>query len=305
MDAAIELDGLSKRYGDRLAVDSLSAEIPRGAVAGVIGPNGAGKTTMMAMLLGLIRPTAGRGRVLGEPITSPARFAGRVGALLEGPALWPGLTGLQNLRVLAALGRHDEREIPALLALVGLADRAGDRFARYSLGMKQRLGIAAALLGDPELVILDEPTNGLDPAGIRAMRAVFARIAEADRTVLLSSHILAEIEQVCDWLIVIDGGRALYTGPAAGFAGHTTARVTLTPLDAADLPALAETIRQRGPDAEQDGDRLSVPLEGAGARAQAAALTRAAVEAGIDLAEVRIERPTLESAYLDRVGARA
>jgi ABC-2 type transport system ATP-binding protein len=303
MGAAIELDRLTKRYGDRLAVDALSAEIPHGAVAGVIGPNGAGKTTMMAMLLGLIRPTAGRGRVLGEPITSPARIAGRVGALLEGPALWPGLTGLQNLRVLAALGGHDERAIPGLLALVGLADRAGDRFGRYSLGMKQRLGIAAALLGDPELVILDEPTNGLDPVGIREMRRVFATIAEADRTVLISSHILSEIEQVCDWLIVIDGGRALYTGPAAEFAAHTTARVTLAPLDPADLPALAETIRRRGPAVEQDGDRLAVPLDGADARAQAAALTRAAVEAGIDLAEVRIERPTLESAYLERVGA--
>src|SRR4051812_24084589 len=186
-EPAIELDGLTKRYGDRVAVDALTAAIPRRAVAGVIGPNGAGKTTTLAMLLGLVRPTSGTGRVLGEPITAPERYAGRVGALLEGPALWPGLTGTENLRVLARLGRHDERAIPRLLALVGLADRAGDRFGRYSLGMKQRLGIAAALLGRPELVVLDEPTNGLDPAGIREMRQVVATIAAEERTVLVAS----------------------------------------------------------------------------------------------------------------------
>ena len=249
---AIELDGLTKRYGDRRAVDALSTEIPHGTVTGVIGPNGAGKTTTMAMLLGLVRPTAGTGASLlidfgydvtttampGEPITSPERYAGRVGALLEGPALWPGLTGTENLRVLAKLGRHDERAIPRLLGLVGLADRADERFGRYSLGMKQRLGIAAPLLGSPELVVLDEPTNGLDPAGIREMRQVIATIAQESRTVLVSSHILSEIEHVCDWLIVVDRGRALYTGPAADFAGRTATRVTLAPLDREDLPAL-------------------------------------------------------------------
>jgi ABC-2 type transport system ATP-binding protein len=302
---AVELDGLTKRYGDRTAVDALRAAIPPRTVAGVIGPNGAGKTTMMAMLLGLIRPTAGSGRVLGESITRPERYAGRVGALLEGPALWPGLTGAENLRVLARLGRHDERAIPQLLALVGLADRADDRFGRYSLGMKQRLGIAAALLGRPELVVLDEPTNGLDPAGIREMRRLIATIAQEARTVLVSSHILSEIEQVCDWLIVIDGGRALYTGPATAFAGQTAPRVTLAPLHPEDLPALAEVIGRRGLIYERDSDRLSVRLDGGDARAEAAILNRASIDAGIDLVDVHIERPTLESAYLDRVRAAA
>src|SRR4051794_14909161 len=168
--SAVSMDGLTKSYGRRVAVDALTVDIPSGVVAGFIGPNGAGKTTTMAMLLGLVRPTAGSAAVLGEPLDAPKRYMHRVGALLEGPALWPGLTGAENLRVLAKLGDHDPGRIPEVLSLVGLADRAGDRFARYSLGMKQRLGIAAALLGDPELVILDEPTNGLDPAGIREMR---------------------------------------------------------------------------------------------------------------------------------------
>jgi ABC-2 type transport system ATP-binding protein len=302
-EPAIALHGLTKRFGDRAAVDALSAEIPHGAVAGVIGPNGAGKTTMMAMLLGLVRPTAGEGRVLGESIRSPERYAGRVGALLEGPALWPGLTGTENLRVLAKLGRHDERAIPQLLALVGLADRADDRFGRYSLGMKQRLGIAAALLGSPELIVLDEPTNGLDPAGIREMRQLIATIAQEARTVLISSHILSEIEHVCDWLMVIDGGRALYTGPATEFAGHMATRVTLAPLDREDLPALAEVIGRRRLTYEHESDRLSVQLDGGDPRTEVAILNRASIDAGIDLVDVHIEPPTLETAYLDRVRA--
>ena len=286
-----------------MAVDALSAAIPHGTVAGLIGPNGAGKTAMMAMLLGLVRPTAGAGRVLGQSIASPERYLRRVGALLEAPALWPGLSGAQNLQVLAALGSHDERAIPELLALVGLADRADDRFGRYSLGMKQRLGIAASLLADPELVVLDEPTNGLDPAGIREMRQLIATIAQEARTVLISSHILSELEHVCDWLIVIDRGRGLYTGPATEFADHLAPRVTLAPLDREDLPALAELIGRRRLTYAQESDRLSVHLDGRDARAEAAMLNRASLDAGIDLVDVHIERPTLESAYLDRVRA--
>src|SRR3954468_16163531 len=141
MQPALVLDGLTKRYGDRVAVDGMTAEIPQGAITGFIGPNGAGKTTTMAMLLGLVAPTAGDGHVLGEPLRAPARFLHRVGALLEGPALWPGLTGRENLGVLAELGRHDRRRVDEVLALVGLADRADDCFGRYSLGMKQRLGV--------------------------------------------------------------------------------------------------------------------------------------------------------------------
>jgi ABC-2 type transport system ATP-binding protein len=299
--AAIQLDHLSKRYGDRAAVDALSAEIPLGAVAGFIGPNGAGKTTTMAMLLGLVSPTAGDGLVLGESIRAPERYMHRVGALLESPALWPGLTGAQNLQVLAKLGRHDADRIPEVLALVGLADRAEDRFGRYSLGMKQRLGIAAALLGDPELVILDEPTNGLDPAGIREMRKLIETIAGQARTVLISSHILSELEHICDWLIVIDEGRVMYTGPAAGFVSDATTQVALAPLDRDELTALAHVIADRDLRFERDDDQLYVHIEGGDPRAAAAVLNRAALEAGIDLANVHVQRPTLESTYLDRL----
>jgi ABC-2 type transport system ATP-binding protein len=225
----------------------------------------------------------------------------RVGALLESPALWPGLTGTQNLRVLARLGRHDAARIPDVLTLVGLADRAADRFGRYSLGMKQRLGIAAALLGDPELVILDEPTNGLDPAGIREMRRLIATIAGQDRTVLISSHILSELEHVCDWLIVIDDGRAMYTGPAAGFLSRAGTRVALAPLRHDDLAALADVVTGRQLRFERDGDRIFVDLGRDDPPAAAAALNRAALDAGIELVDVHIERPTLESTYLDRL----
>ena len=200
----LSVEGLTKHYGKRVAVDALSVELPRGVVAGFIGPNGAGKTTTMAMLLGLVRPTSGSGTVLGEPLDRPERYLGQVGALVEGPALWPALTGVENLRVLARLGGNDARRIPEVLDLVGLADRAGDRFGEYSLGMKQRLGIAAALLGDPELLVLDEPANGLDPVGMSEMRDLLGALAAEDRTVLVSSHMLGELEQISDWLLIID-----------------------------------------------------------------------------------------------------
>ena len=295
---AVEIDGLTKRYGDRVAVDRLTVQIPRGAVAGFIGPNGAGKTTTMAMLLGLLRPTSGGGTVLGEPIQHPERYLGRVGALLEGPALWPALNSVENLRVLARLGGHDQRRIPEVLDLVGLGARSGDRFGRYSLGMKQRLGIAAALLGHPELLILDEPTNGLDPAGISDMRDLIARAAADDRTVLVSSHLLSELEQICDWLMIIEGGRLVYAGEAAALGAHTGNEILLGPAEPADLLALAEVVAAAGHEAGSTGEQLVVPIDGADPRAAAASLNRAAAAAGIVLAELHVRRPTLESVYL-------
>jgi ABC-2 type transport system ATP-binding protein len=173
-------------------------------VAGFVGPSGAGKTTTMAMLLGLVRPTAGTGTVLGASIDEPAAYLSRVGALIESPAFYPSLTGAENLRVLATVGGHDTREIPGLLACVGLEGRGADRYRGNSLGLKQRLGIAAALLGGPELLILDEPANGLDPEGVQEMRSLIGRLAGAGRTVLVFSHDLSELEQVCDWLVLIE-----------------------------------------------------------------------------------------------------
>src|SRR5262245_42032402 len=214
---ALVTHDLTKRYGGRAAVDNLSIEVPAGVVAGFIGPNGAGKTTTMAMLLGLVRPTAGTATVLGESLGGPAAYLGRVGALIETPAFWPALSGVENLRVLARAGGHDPKRIPEALSLAGLDSRGRDRFREYSLGMKQRLGIAAALLGDAELLVLDEPTNGLDPAGINEMREFILRLADGQRTVLVSSHILSELEHIADWLVVINDGALVYQGPADRF----------------------------------------------------------------------------------------
>jgi ABC-type multidrug transport system ATPase subunit len=187
---AIETRGLTKRYGDDIvAVDGLALRVRRGEVYGFLGPNGAGKTTTLRMLLGLVRPTAGGATVLGAPPGAPEGLA-RIGAMVEAPALYPYLSGRDNLRVLAGHAGVAEPRVDAVLEEVGLSARAGDRSRTYSLGMKQRLGVAAALLKDPELLILDEPTNGLDPAGMRDMRRLLRALGEGGRTVLLSSHLL-------------------------------------------------------------------------------------------------------------------
>ena len=293
----LSVEGLSKHYGRRTAVDGLTVELPRGVVAGFIGPNGAGKTTTMAMLLGLVRPTSGGGTVLGEPLDRPDRYLGQVGALVEGPALWPALTGVENLRALARLGGNDERRIPAVLDLVGLTDRAGDRFGEYSLGMKQRLGIAAALLGDPALLILDEPANGLDPVGMSEMRDLLGRLAVEDRTVLVSSHILSELEQISDWLLIIDRGRLVYAGEAAGFAARAGVEILRAPAETDQLLKLTDVVSREGLVAGRDGDQLVVAVNGHDPRLLAASLNRAATSAGIDLAELHVRRPSLEANY--------
>jgi ABC-2 type transport system ATP-binding protein len=212
MDDAVVVDGLTKYYGGRAVVDGLWFRIPRGAVAGLVGPNGAGKTTVLRMLLGLVRPDGGTGTVNGLPLSAPARYLPSVGALIEAPAFYPGLSGRRNLAVQAALAGIDPARIPAVLERLGLTGRARDPYRTYSLGQRQRLAIAAALLGDPTLVVLDEPTNGLDPAGIRDMRTIIRAINADGRTVLVTSHLLGELEQVCDWLIVLDEGRLRYAG---------------------------------------------------------------------------------------------
>jgi ABC-2 type transport system ATP-binding protein len=302
--AALVSNGLSKRYGRRLAVDALSIEVPSGVVAGFIGPNGAGKTTTMAMLLGLVRPTAGTATVLGASVEHPASYLGRVGALIEAPSFWPGLSGVENLRVLATLGGHDQSRIPEVLDLVGLGGRGSDRFGQYSFGMKQRLGIAAALLGDPALLVLDEPTNGLDPAGINEMREFIRSVGDGERTVLVSSHILSELEQVCDWLIVIDRGSLVYQGPTQGFLGEASTVIALAPEHIDDLERLAALARADGHEPRQEGAELFVPVANGDAREMALALNKAAIAQDIVLAELHVRRPSLESQYLSIVGER-
>jgi len=305
MTNAVSVSDLTKRYGDRTVVDRLSLELPRGVVAGFIGPNGAGKTTTMAMLLGLVRPSAGTGSVLGRPIDRPAAFLGDVGALIEVPAFYPSISGRRNLEVLAIAGGHDPVGIPQLLELVGLAGRGEDRYRSYSLGMKQRLGIAAALLGDPELLILDEPANGLDPQGVQEMRGLIGRLAGGGRTVLVSSHDLSELEQVCDWVVLIEGGRALYEGPTGDLLDDRRGRLAVVPERIADGAHLIELLRSRDFVVGHEDGRIVVRSDGRDHPAMAAAVNRMAFDAGIVLVELSPVRATLEERYLSmmEVGA--
>jgi ABC-2 type transport system ATP-binding protein len=301
MTNAITLRDLTKHFGGRAAVESLTIDVPAGVVAGFVGPNGAGKTTTMAMLLGLVKPTGGSGQVLGEPLEDPASYLGRVGALVEAPAFYPALTGAQNLAVLATAAGQDESQIPGLLELVGLSARGDGRFGTYSFGMKQRLGIAAAMLGDPSLLILDEPINGLDPAGVHEMRGLIGRLASASRTVLVSSHVLAELEQVADWLIVIDDGRLVFQGPASELLGRSDTRVAVAPEHPGDLEQLRGILAAAGHTSQAVDNHLEIAVNEGDARGLAAALNRAAGEGGIVLAELRVKGATLEDRYLTMV----
>jgi ABC-2 type transport system ATP-binding protein len=206
---------LTKRFKNLTAVDQITFAVRRGEVFGFLGPNGAGKTTTIAMLLGLVRPTAGSAEVLGHDIRRGLSTAlRRVGAIVETPAFYPYMSGIDNLRIFARIdGGDSEAHIPSILEQVGLIKRGKDKVGTYSLGMRQRLGLAAALLGDPELLILDEPTNGLDPAGMQEMRVLIRRLSEEQgKTVFLSSHLLHEVEQVCDRVLILNKGQVIAQG---------------------------------------------------------------------------------------------
>ena len=298
---ALSVTGLTKRFNGRLAVDDLDIELPAGVVAGFVGPNGAGKTTTMAMLLGLVRPTSGTGVVLDRPIDDPAGYLPLVGALIESPAFYPALSGAENLRVLAIAGGHETDRIPALLELVGLAGRGEDRYRSYSLGMKQRLGIAAALLGEPQLLILDEPANGLDPQGVREMRTLVGSLASTGRTVLVSSHDLSELEQICDWLILIEKGRSLYQGPTRALLDGVTGGLAVVSQRSDEHTMLRDLLTSGGHRVEATDHKLIVDVDGAAVSDVAAAVNRAAFDAGIVLVELTPLRTTLEDRYLSIV----
>jgi ABC-2 type transport system ATP-binding protein len=298
---ALSVTGLTKRYGDRMAVRDLDIELPEGVVAGFVGPNGAGKTTTMAMLLGLVRPTAGTGTVLGSSIADPAAYLPRVGALIESPAFYPSLSGAENLRVFATVAGQDTATIPALLETVGLEGRGDDRYRSYSLGMKQRLGIAAALLGDPDLLILDEPANGLDPQGVREMRSLIGTLAGTGRTVLVSSHDLSELEQVCDWLVLIDTGRSLYQGPTRDLLHDVTGGLVVAAQYSGDQSLLQELLVGGGLAVEARDGRLVVSADGMDVGGLAACVNRTAFDAGMVLVELSPLRTTLEDRYLSMV----
>jgi ABC-2 type transport system ATP-binding protein len=269
--------------------------VPAGKITAFVGPNGAGKTTTIRLLLGLTRPTSGVATVLGSSIVHPPAYLPRVGALIEAPAFYPTLSGRRNLDVLARLGGLPQERIDDMLELVGLVDRAGHRVSTYSLGMKQRLGIAAALLPGPELLVLDEPTNGLDPAGIVEIRALLRRLADAGATVFTSSHLLAEVQQSADWLVVIKSGRVLFEGSVSDMLGEDQAVLVARPEHATDIAKLTRIARSAGYTTRRNGSRLHVHST---AR-YAAELNRTAAKQGVTLVELHMTQPTLESTFIE------
>ncbi|GAB3667080.1 ABC transporter ATP-binding protein [Nocardioides korecus] len=295
-DLVIETRGLRKVYrtlaGRVVALDGLDLAVPAGGVHGFLGPNGSGKSTTLKMLLGLSRPTRGEIRLFDRPV--PARLpevVGRVGALVEEPRFVPTFSARKNLLLLARSSGVSRKAVAAALEQVGLADRAREHVDAYSLGMKQRLAIAAALMKGPDLLILDEPTNGLDPSGIRQIRDLIRDLGESGTTVLLSSHILAEVQQVCHSVTILGRGKLLASGRVEDLLGD---RVSRTRVVVSDLRGAEHVLRGAGHTVTRDGDALVV--EG---RRRPEDLTRLLAERGHFVSELAEERPTLESFFLD------
>ena len=290
---ALDVADLSKKYDDRMALSHANFEVPMGSICGFVGPNGSGKTTTIRMLLGLITPTTGSGHVLGESITQPEKYLPRVGAMIEGPAFYPALTGKQNLAVLAKLGGFATEPIQKLLDLVDLGDRGDSKFKTYSLGMKQRLGIAAALLPNPKLLVLDEPTNGLDPAGIHEIRTLLRKLADSGTTVFVSSHLLSEIEMISDYLVMLRQGKVIFSGKTIDLLAAQKPIILAKPENSNDLKKLYEIANNLGKKAEIKGDVVEV----SGDLDFSGRLNKAAFEAGIILTSLTPVRPTLEDTF--------
>lgn len=293
MEAAVRTKGLTKRFRRRTAVDELNLEVPAGEIFGFLGPNGAGKTTTIRMLLGQASATAGAASVLGAAVPSGlGRIFRRVGVLTETPAFYPTLSARTNLRLLArtAADRAGLSRVDRLLDRLGLGDRAKDKIGKYSQGMRQRLGLAAALLHDPDLLFLDEPTTGLDPAGIREIRDLLIGLRAEGKTVFLSSHLLSEVEQVCDSVAVVDKGRVVWQGALEALTqtGIATVRVVVSDNDRA-----ARALRAKAWAVRSDGHALLV--EGTTGEAVSEALA----EAGLHPSELSQSRRSLEDVFLE------
>lgn len=296
---SIRTNGLTKDFGEQRAVDNVSIELPRGQVIGFVGPNGSGKSTTIRMLLGLIEPSAGDAEVLGHSIHDPAAYLSRVGALIEGPAFHPSLTGEENLRLLATLGGYSRDRIPEVIETVGLTGREGDRFRQYSLGMKQRLGIAAALLPDPDLLILDEPTNGLDPEGIVEIRRLLMSLGAEGKTVFVSSHLLSEIQAACDWIVMINDGGMVFSGPLNDLLDLASPRISA----AAEEKGHNSRLMQLAADAGYHAVAVNGGIEIEAPAEWTAELNRLAWQAGITLRELRATSADLEQAFFAMTGA--
>src|SRR5213596_769235 len=298
----IETSGLTKRFGERVAVDDVDLRVPRGSAFGYLGPNGSGKTTLIRMLLGLTRASAGTMRLLGRPVPAERAAAlARVGAIVEEPCFHRFLSGRENLAVVAAAREREAHgRIEGALGRVGLAERADERVATYSLGMRQRLGVARALLADPELLILDEPTNGLDPAGIHEFRGMIRGLVAEGRTVLLSSHLLDEVEKICDAVAIVDHGRVVMQGSLAELRGDRQ-RILIGSSDGVRVQALLAThpaVRS----AAQTPDGISVTLRPdlpIAPEDAAADINRLLVEAGLAVHRIEPTRATLEERFLE------
>lgn len=295
---AISVSNLSKRYGEVLAVDDATFEVPMGTICGFVGPNGSGKTTTIRMLLGLIKSSSGSGSIIGNSIAHPEKYLKEVGAMIEGPAFYPALSGLENLKVLAKLGGINFERCQELLELVGLGDRGGDKYKTYSLGMKQRLGIAAALLPNPKLLILDEPTNGLDPAGIQEVRDLLEKLASEGVTVFVSSHLLSELEMISKYLVMLRKGKVIFSGPIQELLHRNKPTIVAKPTSLNSLPFLAELVSKTGHQAIVEDDHVRVDAE----ESFAVTLNKLAFENGIVLAQLTPVRASLEETFFELTG---
>ena len=295
---ALDVADLSKKYGDRMALSHANFEVPMGSICGFVGPNGSGKTTTIRMLLGLITPTTGGGHVLGESITEPEKYLPQVGAMIEGPAFYPALTGFQNLNVLAKIGGFKTESIAGLLDLVGLGDRGDSKYKTYSLGMKQRLGIAAALLPNPKLLVLDEPTNGLDPAGIHEIRTLLRKLADSGTTVFVSSHLLSEIEVISDHLVMLRLGKVIFSGKTSDLLAKQQPVIVAKPENTSDLTKLVQIATAAGHEAVIIENTVHVT----GTSDFSAKLNKAVFEAGITLESLTPVKASLEETFFEMTG---
>ena len=295
---AITATDLTKIYGDRAALSHGSFEVPAGSVCGFIGPNGSGKTTTIRMLLGLISPSSGSATVLGESISHPERYLPKIGAMIEGPAFYPALSGRENLKFLAELGGFPLSRVDELLTKVDLVERGGSKFKTYSLGMKQRLGIAAALLPNPELLILDEPTNGLDPQGIQEIRNIIRDLANSGTSVFVSSHILSELEMICEYLVMLREGKVIFSGRTQELLTSHKPVIIARPEYEVDLAKLTKKIDEVGYSTKiiEGAVHISAPAE------VSAEINRLAFDLGITLSSISVAQPTLEETFFEMTG---
>ena len=295
---AISVTDLSKKYETGYAVSHANFEVPIGTVCGFVGPNGAGKTTTIRMLLGLISPSSGTAQILDESIKDPDNYLPRVGAMIEGPAFYPALTGAENLRVLATLGGFPSSRVEELLTNVGLADRGKSKYKTYSLGMKQRLGIAAALLPNPELLILDEPTNGLDPEGIQEVRDLLRGLANNGTTVFVSSHLLSELELISDYIVMLRKGEVVFAGPMQELFLMQQPVILAQGSKPEDLEKILAIALADG----HHGTIRSGVAHIEGPQEWAGVLNKKAFDAGITLTQLAPQQPNLEETFFEMTG---